>query len=82
MFVERWELPLLTDRHFNDGVCVWADFQFVDGEGCHVGEKLKAALDAWATVSRDRGCLHLSRYKRVLRSWKKNATKQSRLPMP
>ena len=47
-----------------------------------MGEKLKASLDAWPVVSRDRGCLPLSRYKRVLRSWKKNAPKQSRLPMP
>ena len=81
-FVERWALPLLTDRHFDDGACDWADFQLLDGKGCHVGEKLKAAMGAWATVSRERGCLPLSRYKKVLSSWKKNAPKQSRLPMP
>ena len=81
-FAQHWGLPLQKDKQFDDVACDWADFQFLDGEGCHVGEKLKAALDAWATVSRDRGCISMQRFRRVLRAWKKNAPKQSRLPMP
>ena len=64
--MERWTLPLLTDRHFDDGACDWADLQFLDGELCHVGGKLKASLDAWTLLSRDRGSLPLSRYRRAL----------------
>ena len=81
-FAQHWGLRLITDREFDNVACDWADFQFLDGEGCHVGEKLKAALDAWATISREKGCLPMPRYKRVMRSWKKNAPKQSRLLMP
>ena len=80
--MERWGLPLISNRQLDDGACDWADFQFLDGGGFHVGEMPSAALDAWASVSWERGGLPLSRYKRVLRSWKTNAPKQSRLPMP
>ena len=63
-------------------MCDWADHQFFDGEQCHVGEKLKAALDEWATQHRRRDVLTLPRFRRVLRSWKKNGPKRSRLPQP
>ena len=81
-FAAHWGLRLLTDREFDNTACDWADFQFLDGEGCHVGEKLKAALEAWATGGRERGCIPMPRYRRCLRSWKRNAPKRSRLPMP
>ena len=70
-FAARWSLPLTSDDlTFDVAVCDWADHQFLDGEQCHVGEKLKAALDEWATQHRPRGVLALPRFRRVLRSWK------------
>ncbi len=82
-FAARWSLPLTDDDlTFDVAMCDWADHQFLDGEQCHVGEKLKAALDEWATQHRRRGVLTLPRFRRVLRSWKKNGPKRSRLPQP
>ncbi len=82
-FAARWSHPLTDDDlTFDVAMCDWADHQFLDGEQCHVGEKLKAALDEWATQHHPRGVLTLPRFRRVLRSWKKNGPKRSRLPQP
>ena len=50
-FMERWALPLIPDRHFDDRACDWADVQLLDGEVCEMEsniENFKAAVNAAA----------------------------------
>jgi len=75
-------VPLRLDRDFDNLLCDWADREFLNGEDASRGEKLLAALARWALVSRGRGVLTTPRFRAVLRSWKRNAPRRSRLPMP
>ncbi len=60
----------------------WADLEFLCGEGPEVGERLLAALEKWALTSRKRRCIQVPRLRHTLRSWRRNSTTMSRLPMP
>ncbi len=81
-FLDLHRLPHATDRHFDLATSDWADLGFLSGEGYEAGEKLLAAMGRWALQHRDSGVLQLPRFLKVLRSWKKNAPRASRLPMP
>ena len=81
-FVALWDLPLTSHRDFDNGACEWADFQFQDVEPCHVGEMCKAALGERTAIHHPSRALQMPRFRRVLRSWKKDSPKRSRLPMP
>lgn len=73
---------LKSDREFDNLASDWCDREFLNGEASGNGEKLLAALARWALVHRQRGVLELPRMKINLRSWKKNAPRRSRMPMP
>ncbi len=81
-FVDMFLLPVKSDRDIDCAAADWADLEFLSGEGYEAGEKLLAALDRWALVMRSTGVPQLPRMKRVLKSWRKNAPRRSRLPMP
>ena len=81
-FAARWRLELETQVQFDTCASDWADFQFLDGEGPDTGERLRAALGRWAVTNAKLATLPLHRFKRILKSWRKNHPKKSRLPMP
>ena len=81
-FAARWKISLSQPTQYDAAAVDWADFQYLDGEGPDHGERLRAALERWSISALRTGCLGLPRFKRVLKSWKKNHPKKSRLPMP
>ena len=81
-FAARWKISLSQPTQYDAAAVDWADFRYLDGEGPDHGERLRAALERWSISALRTGCLSLPRFKRVLKSWKKNHPKKSRLPMP
>ncbi len=81
-FADLFKLPLERDREFDLCAADWSDLEFLSGEGPEVGTKLLTALERWALTARERGILELPRFRKVLRSWRKNSPMRSRLPMP
>merc|ERR1712086_1220617 len=58
------------------------DVLFLNGEDCHVGDKLVAAWEnRYPTYSRNGAC-RLPRVKQALKGWKKAAPGGSCLPLP
>ena len=81
-FVDRYRLDVQGDKGLDDASTDYADLEFLSGEGFEVGEKLLAALERWALVARQSRTVVLPRYRKALRSWRKNSPRRSRLPMP
>ena len=81
-FVDFHKLPIKTDKNIDEALADWGDLEYLSGEGFEAGEKLLASLDRWALIARESRTLSVPRFKKVLRSWRKNAPRRSRLPMP
>ena len=81
-FCDLHRLPVNTDRGLDNACTDWADLEFLLGEGCNDGEKLKIALERWALIARPKRTVSLPRFAKALRSWRKNSPRRSRLPMP
>ncbi|CAK9091403.1 Protease PrsW (Protease responsible for activating sigma-W) [Durusdinium trenchii] len=80
-FVAFHNLSIRTEGELDIAMCDYADELFLDGEGCHVGEKLKAALEYERPEGIRSGQLMLPRFKRAMKGWRKLAPQQTRLPM-
>ena len=81
-FAARHRLRVKTPDELDVALVEYADSMFLDGEGFHVGEKLVAAFESRAIERTSDGVLRAPRFRKVIKSWKKNAPSQSRLPMP
>ena len=81
-FALRFGLSVEGNQNLDNTAADWADLEFLAGEGFEAGEKLLAALEKWALSYLPSRAVRLPRFKRILRSWKKNAPRKSRLPMP
>ena len=57
------------DMCFSD----YADELILDGEGCHVGEELKAALEYEKPEWMRNGHINLPRFRRAMKGWRKFA---------
>ena len=80
-FVARHQLPIETEGKLDEAMCDFADELFLNGEDSHAGEKLKAALEYARPEGIREGYLHLPRFKRAMKGWRKLAPNQTRLPM-
>ncbi len=81
-FVDMHKLPTSPDKALDEALADWADLEFLSGEGFAVGEKLLQALERWALLHRASRIILVPRFRKVLRSWRKNAPRTSRLPCP
>ncbi len=81
-FVDKYLLGAQGDKGLADASTDYADQEFLSGGGFEVGEELLAALERWALVVRQSRTEVLPRYRRALRSRRKNSPRRSRRPMP
>jgi hypothetical protein len=80
-FVALHDLPLQTEKELDEALCDFADHLYLNGEGNDAGQKLKAAIEFVRPEAMRKGELHLPRFKRSLKGWRKLAPSQTRLPM-
>ena len=80
-FVLFYQLSIKTLSELDAVLCDYADDLFLSGENCSSGAKLQAALEHHRPEAAREGLLHLPRFKRALKGWRRLAPTQSRLPM-
>ena len=81
-FAIRFQLPLTKIEQLDEALCEYADHEYLNGEAAHCGEKLQAALEYERPEFSRAGALHLPRFRRCMKGWRKMAPTQTRLPMP
>ena len=82
-FAVRWAFLLTHDvLTFDVPLSDPADYQFLDGEQCHVAEKFNAAPRECVTQHRPCGVLPLPPFRRVLRGRMTIGPMRPRLPQP
>ena len=80
-FVTFHMLPCQREEDLDAALRDYADELFLDGEDSHVGSKLQAALEFERPQAARVGTLHLPRFKRALKGWRKLAPQQVRMPL-
>ncbi|CAJ1446249.1 unnamed protein product, partial [Effrenium voratum] len=80
-FVAHYQLPISDEVELDEALCDYSDFLYLEGEGHDSGEKLKAALEFERPEAARRGELHLPRFRRAMKGWRKMSPSQTRLPM-
>lgn len=80
-FVAQHQLQIADTKALDAALCDWADILYLNGEGCNYGDKLLAALEFERPEFAREGKVHLPRYRRALKGWRRMAPTQTRLPM-
>lgn len=80
-FIARFDLPIGAEAELDVALVDYADLLYLNGEASDAGTKLKAALEYHRPEAARSGTLHLPRFKRSLKGWRKLAPNQTRLPM-
>jgi len=80
-FVALHRLPIAKEDELDVALCDYADHMYLNGEGSDAGQKLKAALEFVRPEAIRKSEIHLPRFKRSLKGWRKLAPTQTRLPM-
>ncbi len=81
-FADRIGRPVNADKEIDTVAADWSDLEFLSGENPEAGERQLSALEKWALVHKETSVVVLPRFKKIIKSWKKNAPVKSRLPMP
>lgn len=80
-FISHHEIDIKDEVKLDEALCEYSDHMFLNGESNSSGQKLKAALEFCRPESVRKGELHLPRFKRALKGWRRMAPTQTRLPM-
>ena len=80
-FVLFYQLSIRTQAELDAALCDYADHLYLCGENCSSGARLQAALEHHRPEAIREGQLHLPRFKRAMKGWRRLAPTQSRLPM-
>ena len=80
-FVARFDLRISTESDLDEALVDYADYLYLNGCSQDAGNRLRAALEYERPEAVRKGALHLPRFRRALKGWRKMAPNQTRLPM-
>lgn len=80
-FAAKMGLSISSEPDLDIALCEYGDARYLDGEACDVGLKLLSALEEVHPVQQRKGWMHLPRFRRSLKGWRKAAPTGTRLPV-
>ena len=81
-FVARFSLPTTRLEDLDVALVDHSDWLYLDGDSCDAGTKLKSAIEAFHVEYLRLGRLHLPRFNRTLKGWRKAAPTRVRKVLP